>query len=193
MRPLSHRAQTSGGLRKTRPRAAAGRAGSRRSRGSRARARSRATRVSSRARCMPRHTWGPWANANLEPDVVTPHVEPVGLGEHGRVAIGTRERDGDEIALSERHACELRVARHVPVDDGCGGLEAERLLDRCREQGRARLPRAPAATGSRAGAGTRSRSSPPSSRCRRTGAPRRSRPPAPELSPPVARGGGDER
>ena len=73
---------------------------------------------------------------NLEPDVVTPHVEPVGLGEHVGVAIGTRERDGDEVPLTERHACKLRVARHVPVDDGCGGLEAERLLDRRREQGR---------------------------------------------------------
>ena len=74
--------------------------------------------------------------ANLEADVVTPHVEPVGLGEHGRVAVRTRERDGDDVALTERHAGKLRVARHVPVDDGRGGLEAERLLDRCREQGR---------------------------------------------------------
>jgi hypothetical protein len=71
--------------------------------------------------------------ANLEADVVTPNVEPVGLGEDGRVAIGTCERDGDEVAVTEWHARELGVARHVAIDHGCGGLEAERLLDGCCE------------------------------------------------------------
>ena len=38
--------------------------------------------------------------ANLEAATLSRrNVEPVGIGEHGRVTVGTRERDGDEVAL----------------------------------------------------------------------------------------------
>ena len=98
-------------LRKTRPRGAAGRAG-------------RGEVVAVGKGTLEAHAglepgeihaeahMGPWA---IRPGVRRSHAagRTVGLGEHGGVAIGTRERDGDEVPLSDGHARKLGVARHV--------------------------------------------------------------------------------
>src|SRR5262245_57832776 len=60
----------------------------------------------------------------LESGVVAADVEPVGIREHGRIAIGAGERDAYELSLSDRGAAELCVPYGVAVDDGRCGLEA---------------------------------------------------------------------
>ena len=136
--PQSHavdqRTRSSGGLRKTRPDGADGRAGSRRSPGSRSSSRPTAACASRRARCIPMQTCGPRANARCWRAFSRADVEAVGVGERGRVAVGRGDRDADEVAPADRGAAELDVARRVPVDHRRGGLEAQRLLDRVGQQ-----------------------------------------------------------
>ena len=63
-------------------------------------------------------------------------VEAVGIGEDGRVAVGRRDRDADEVAARGSRAAELDVARGVAVDHRRRRLEPQRLLDGAGEQRR---------------------------------------------------------
>ena len=173
------RACSVGGLRNTSPRTTVlGRDGSRATPGRRSSTRATAICASSRARCMPRQTCGPLREREVVVGVGTPHVEAVGILEHGRISVGACKRHRDQVAPGDCGAAELDVARRVAVDDRRRRLEPQRFLDGALRRARARPGRAPAAPGVPAGAARRSRSSPRSSRCRRRAAPRRSTRPA---------------
>ena len=84
--------------------------------------------ASSLARWIPTQAWGPWAKARCEREFGRDEVEPVGVGERRRVAIGGRERDDDEVALPDRGARQLHIGRRVAVDPPGRRLQAERFL-----------------------------------------------------------------
>ena len=104
---IDQRTRSSGGLRKTRPRAAAGCSGIE------AQAREAVEHEADRrVRLEPREVH-PDADVRalregeVEPGVLAAHVEAVGVGEDGRVAVRRGERERDELALADLRAAEL--------------------------------------------------------------------------------------
>ena len=165
-RPYPTRPWTAAGLRKTSPRTGLRRPGSRLSPGSRLRERSSATRVSRRARCIPRQTCGPCANATWRLRFGRGEVEAIGVGERPPDR-GSRpaSESVDEVAPARsprrRARCRWWRSGRPPRPPARGGA-----TPRPPPRGRAdRRARAPSLRRPRAGAGTRSRSSPRSSRC----------------------------
>ena len=70
---------------------------------------------------------------DVEPRVLAPHVESVGVGEDARIAVGAGDRDGHELPSADRGSREADVAGGVAVDHcGCR-FETQRLLDRVGE------------------------------------------------------------
>ena len=89
---------------------------------------STATRISSRARLEPTQRCGPIPNATCLPSRRS-RWKRVGVREHGRVAIRRAEQQQHALALRDRLARDLRVARRRAAERGDGRVQAERLLD----------------------------------------------------------------
>jgi len=72
-------------------------------------------------------------DAGAEGDVrVVPagHVQPVRVGERGRVAVGRAEQQGDLAAPRYRHTVDLDVLEDPPLEHLQRGVEAHELLHR---------------------------------------------------------------
>ena len=131
---VDQRTCSAGGLRKTSPAGADGRAGSRRRPGRRSSRRPTAVCASSRARCIPMQTWGPRAKARCWRAFSRRTSKRSGsanaLGSRLAAATETLTRSPRRIA----RAAQLDVGRRVPIDHRGGGLEAQGLLDRVGQQ-----------------------------------------------------------
>ena len=179
-----HAACRAGGLRNTSPRelARARPAGARAAGRAPARARRGA---STRARCIPMHTCGPPANARWRRALGRSRSKRSGSGNVSGSRLAAVIEIAHEVAGGDRRAAELTSRGGVAVDHRGGGLEPQRLLDGGGQQrGVGAHPR------ERVGVleqvrRSRWRSSPRSSRCRRTAARRRWRPPRRRSSPAV--------
>ena len=66
--------------------------------------------------------------------VLPADVEAIRVGEGRGVAVGTGDRDGDELALADRGPAEPDDAGRVPIDCRGRRLEPQRLLDGVGEQ-----------------------------------------------------------
>ena len=165
------RAGTASGLRNTSPLTRAGRPGSRRRLGS---ASSNVATPSPRLEPREVHAdadVGSLGEREMPAGVGAAEVVGIGVGEHRRIAVGRRQRYPHELAAPDPRRPQRASAGGVAVDHGRGRLEAQRLLDRGAQ-------RAPAIAGrSRQHGGSleqvqqrRWRSSPRSSRSRRTAA-----------------------
>ena len=126
-----------GGLRNARPRGMFRWSGSSRSPGRRSRSRLTAIVVSVLASCAPRQKCGPCANARLTLALARRMLNPVGVGEHGRIPVGAADRYGDSVTALDPRAPELEIAGGVAVDDRGRRLQPYRLLDRVRQEIRA--------------------------------------------------------
>ena len=89
-----------------------------------------------RARCMPGQTCGPWAKARWWRAFSRCTSKRSGSGNRRRVAVRAGQRDRDEVALGDRRAGELHVARRVAVDDRRRRLQPQRLLHGVAQQRR---------------------------------------------------------
>ena len=135
---VDQRTRSSGGLRKTRPEGADGRAGSRRSPGRRSSRRPTAVCASRRARCIPMQTCGPRAKARCWRAFSRSTSKRSGSGNvaGSRLAAATETltRSPWRIAAPPSSTS----ARRVPVDHGGRRLEPQRLLDRVGHPARVR-------------------------------------------------------
>ena len=167
----SHRARSSGGLRKISPRTSA--APARAAAPAAARAAWRARRAPRPARGACRRTRAARPRRRGGGRRWRGRVEAVGVGERGRVAVGGGDRDPHELAGGDLRPAQLGVARRVAVDGGGRRLEPQRLLDRGRQQRRVGPHRRERVRALQQVQRPRWRSCPRSSRCRRTAARRR--------------------
>ena len=90
--------------------------------------------------------------------------------EHLGIAVGRRQHERGHLALADRPAADLDVARRGAGEALVGRVEPQQLLERGRDQRRARRAAAPAAPGSAPGGRRRSRAAPSARRGRRSGA-----------------------
>ena len=70
------------------------------------------------------------------PAVAAIEMEAVGVREHGRVAVRRTEQEQHALALGDRLAGDLGVARRRAAERGHGRVEAQRLLDEVVDEGR---------------------------------------------------------
>ena len=75
---------------------------------------------------------GPGGEGEMAAPVRAAQIEPIWVGELGRVPVGGSERDHDEVAGADRGPGDARRARRVAIHPRRGGLEAQRLLHRRR-------------------------------------------------------------
>lgn len=60
---------------------------------------------------------------------LTSHVEPIGVGEPGRVAIGGREHQVHQLSLTDRLAADRQILSRLPIHELDRPVVAEELLD----------------------------------------------------------------
>ena len=79
---------------------------------------------------------GPCANARCRPALETEDVEPVRVAEHRRVPVGGGQGDAHPVPGPDHGAADRGVPGRVPVEQGGGRFQPQRLLDRGRDQAR---------------------------------------------------------
>ncbi len=75
-------------------------------------------------------TGSPAGSTLAKREVVAPaHVEAVGIDEAGRVPVGRRQEDHDDVAGPEKMPVDIELLEHVAVDELHRRVEADDLLD----------------------------------------------------------------